>query len=249
MDKYSLQKYAVGLAMAYAVAVFSASIASARITVDGDDSDWSSIGVAIDDPNETDPDPLKNIPDYWDMDELYYRYDSPSQDMYWMMKTYDSIVPNLGYWDEETVYLFIDADRNTSTGCNEVDRSYGLVGSDYRLSWILGSDSVSLRQWNSSFSTWTPVSGYTISRAASSDAQYEYDVFEISFSRAAIEDVWANGDGWISWGWAYDNRALNPDDMSPDAGFYDSRAPEPGTLALLVLGLGALYTRRRKTSK
>ena len=226
--------------------IWASAYAGINVTIDGNDGEWTSDQLQFTDPNEAGPGDA-NIPDYWDINEVYYTYDEDY--LYWGVNTYDTIenAPNTWYV-EEKLFVLIDYDTNDATG----QTAYSVPGVDIYLKWEPIDDSFRYMKWNEAQSRWDSQSlvGYTYEIAVGQHTGSPgYDFFEVKFPKQAIEDVKGGTLSKIDWGWAYDNSDLPADDMAPDDGEHETDTPEPATLAMLVLGLSAIGVRKRMTKR
>lgn len=213
-------------------------LVSANIQVDGDPSDWS--GVDYEEVNDSDE---SGIPSKFDIDFVRFHWDSTNQKMYWMMQTYGSIDNDTGF-DDETEYLFLDTDRNINTG----GEAYGEKGMDYRFFYSQLTSSYAFQEWTESTTSWDNVTGYTYEYAQETyPSSGDYDCFEIMIPYDAITDGGTEELKHLQWGWVYENADEPADDKAPDDLHHDSDVPEPGTTAMLVIGLaGLVYLKRRQ---
>ena len=231
----------------FLLGIWSSACAGISVNIDGNNTEWTSNELAFTDPNEV-GEGQANIPDYWDIDEVYYHYDDDY--LYWGVSTYDSIEnsPNSWYFSER-LFVLLDFDTNNSTG----HPMYSVEGTDVYMIWEPNDDSFRYYKWDEANSRWSVVSlvGYTyeISVGQHTGGASDYDFFEIKFPKAAIEDVKGGDLAKIDWAWAYDNSDLPADDMAPDDGEHETDTPEPATLAMLVLGLSAIGLRKQGLRK
>ena len=227
--------------------IWASAYAGINVNIDGNNTEWTSEQLAFTDPNEAGAGDA-NIPDYWDIDEVYYHYDDDY--LYWGTSTYDSIENSPNNWYvNEVLYVLIDYDTNNSTG----QTSYSIPGIDVYLKWEPIDDTFRYYKWNEAQSRWDIQSlvGYTYEVAVGqhTGGASDYDFFEIKFPKIAIEDVKGGSLAKIDWGWAYDNADLPADDMAPDDGEHETDTPEPTTLAMILLGLSALGLRKKRMTK
>jgi hypothetical protein len=221
--------------------------AGINVNIDGNDDEWGAEQLAFTDPNEA-GEGLANIPDYWDINEVYYHYDDDY--LYWGVNTYDSIENSPNSWYvNEVLYVLIDYDTDNLTG----HKAYSIPGIDVYLKWEPIDDTFRYYKWNEAQNRWDiqSLTGYTYEVACGqhTGGASDYDFFEVKFPKAAIEDVKGGPLAKIDWGWAYDNADLPADDMAPDDGEHETDTPEPTTLVMLVLGLSAIGLRKRMTKR
>lgn len=204
------------------------------IAIDGYDSDWTTWDTINDDPNES------SIYDAFDIDVNLFKYQTSDDAYYFYWRTYDP------YWGMTGDYslILIDADKDSSTGGSIAGRS----GLEYYLRWDLGDQTqrrvtgyATLYVWNSGSNTWQAGSTYKVARGDDATGT-DYSFVEWRLPRSAI------GTDSFYWAAYYDNATTVPDDYCPDTVSQEGFIPEPGSAALLLLGLAgvAAFRRRRR---
>lgn len=222
------------------------SAPAAAITIDGNDSDWATF-------------------DWWALDPLYDGAGTGSN------RSYDiqEVRSVWGGWSDDAYYFYfrvsgpdtgvyfgdnnavarilINADRNLATGGtppNVTPGGGGMPGGiEYYLEWPTSNAptqtyNATLYYWNGS--SWQNMGTYT---AGFGQVGTSYWFIEWRVPRSAIGTPDA-----IYWQ-AYYYQQNKSFDFAQNFVANQAFIPEPGTLALLVLGLGGLAWRRRRVGR
>ncbi len=183
------------------------------------------------------------ITDYFDVEDVYTYLSGSDNVHYWAFHEYDN-TREPGDYDDDTgtnATLVFD----TVPG-GTYHRAWN--GVDYAIEWTPLDNNIGslvLNQWNGS--SWTQVSGATIAAKvgdpasqANSGSLGEY-IWEWSLD---LDDIGYTGSANdLRWGLYIDTPTIN-DEIVPGNDLF---TPEPGSLAVLALGLmGGLFWRRKK---
>ncbi len=224
----------------------STSARAITVTIDGKDTEWTSPHTVNDDPNEGD------IPDGYDIDYNYF-ISGDNGYLYFGLREYDAMddTPPVGSY----AVILLDTDKDASTGGNPFGLDRG--GWDYYMQiWLYstnaGEPDIKVRgtavmpllsKWDSGTSSYVPVTDYDawVARDVNGTDPNDYEFVEWSLRASDVgapqEFYWA---GYI------DNGQQAPEDHCPDDWEQSGFTPEPGTLALLALGLPFAAAWRRK---
>jgi len=192
------------------------------ISIDGNDNDWSSPDVTVNDADEP------NISQGQDIDYAYYEWDYQNDHACFMFQTYAVTQDNT---PDDFARIMINADSNASTG-GAVNTFPGM---EYFISWNLGaSDPVTLYHWTGS---WNPVASPAYLAAARGDISNSYTIFEWAVD---ADDIGRPGN--FAWGVYFDNGGNDADDYCAPT----DDVPELSTMVLLGITLGAFGALRRR---
>ena len=202
------------------------------ITIDGSLNDWdlNAVVFAGVDPNEADISDVYDIRNYAEV--------LGDSTMFFYFDLYDYQAPASG----AAFAIYIDADNNAATGYTF---PYDIpVGADVRLWWkpegeSIGIGDVDIQTYNSG---WVSSGDYC-------DAAWGVDPTDsFLFTEWKVPDsIITSDDGSFRWWAFYDNDDQDPDDFAPsDQDGVPGITPEPGTVALLLVGFGFVVGRMRK---
>lgn len=217
------------------LALFTAMVTGAQAAViytvngfndtDGVDYEWGAFNTVVTDANEP------GISDNYDIYQNFYATQNQGgvDKLFFAFTTY----AHLGNNTNDYAQIMINADGDMNSG----GESAGIVGLEYVLYWNLGTPTSS-----SYLQTWDGTNWVTTTPASLQVAKGTwgtYGLVEWGINMSVVP-------GWkptSPWGVYLDGGGPQADDYSPD-----EIVPEPGTIALVSLGLVGLIARRRRQS-
>lgn len=229
----------IAYVLAIGALVATAALAS-PITVDGNDTDWTSpVSTGYDANGDVD------ISGY-DIDVIYSDYDATSDRLAFMART---VAPMQHIDLADRVEFIFNADGDTTTGSSNWQ---GLLGADFRFVWELdgaanvaydstsGSNQPYFYDWSTNWSFPTPIAASDF-QIAWGNSGTDYSIIECTVNPSLI----GNPDSFV-WGVYLDNGGTSSDDYAQAEVGGDSETPEPATWVLLAAtaAFGALRRRR-----
>ncbi len=212
------------------ILLFTATIAAAEvINIDGSDADWTSITIDTinDDPIGDVVDPPADYNYAYDIDWNYFEWDVANNNLAFAFYTEEDLGSTAGHFAE----IFLNTDKDSTGGTWR-----SVPGLEYYMTWDMDGTDWELWEWTTS---WSQVSSPDMSAAKGSDfVEWAVDADEVGYPAT------------FYWGAYLDNAGVWSDDYCPDDYEQEGFIPEPGTMALMSLGLVgfAAWRRRRDES-
>ncbi len=224
------------------------------VVIDGDRfttaDEWTDYDSSHNDPNgdvaDNQVEPPQPMPAY-DLDWTYAKWDATNLTTNFMGATIDPL-SHVDADDRVEILLNIDDDAGTGSAA-----THGVEGLEYRAAWNLdGTENTAYsnatwQEWTGDQSTgfWQNVSGWDSSTiTAAWGNTTDEGVIEISMDPTIFETP-----SKFTWGMYLDNGTNASDDFSPADYNQRGYTPEPGTMALVSLGIAGLIGWRRRREK
>lgn len=209
------------------------------VTVDGSDVDWSNPTWYA-----TDPADLASGYEGYDITWFAHICDTDQNRIAFAYTTVGTLpTPGAGVYTR----MYLDQDMNSATG----GTLNGWSGIDYYIQWDFdNNDAAELYQWNNGTSNYDLFAPHYVGAMKGDGSPGHPDNFvEMSMS---VYDTIGNENGPNFWRIVNVVEGPNVVDVVPDISMpaAEEFSPEPGTYALMALGLvGFVVLRRRKSAK
>lgn len=220
-----------------AVVILFVAAAAWAVTIDGYETDWSSPDTINVDGPEAD------ITDEYDIDENWFIWnDDGTGNLYFAMTTISVMSdPELEGTPTTADFaaILLNTDSNTSTGSDP----YGIggVGAEYYMQLTLDIAEntavvAPLYEWNGS--SWDLVGNVGYMARGDNDGH--------TLVEWSLDATYVGSPGSFLWGGYIDNGLADPEDHCPNNWDQEGFTPEPGSMALMLVGLPVVLVLGRR---